>query len=111
MSRRLYLLNPFDHKVMRRLSRYALFALALAVPASAFCSPPLLNRAFVSFTDYKKIENNVYADPSISDVELQRVLSGLQLARHRIDDLYGAYCKAGDNYPGQCIGREEIRSH
>lgn len=75
---------------MRQLSRYALSALALAVPASAFCSPPLLNRAFVSLSDYQKIEDKVYADPSISDVELQRVMSGLQMARHRIGDFYGA---------------------
>lgn len=37
---------------MRQLSRYALFVLALAVLASAFCSPPLLNRAFVNVTHY-----------------------------------------------------------
>lgn len=85
---------------MNRLSGYALFALALAVPGSAFCSPPLLNRAFVSLTDYKKIEDKVYADPSISDVELQRALSGLQMARQRIADFYGANCQAGDNHPG-----------
>jgi hypothetical protein len=89
ISGRLYLPNTFNAKHMRRLSRYALFALALAVPASAFCSAPLLNRAFVSFTDYKKIEDNVYADPSISDVELRRAVSGLQTARHRIGDFYG----------------------
>lgn len=75
---------------MRKLSTYALLVLTLMAPARAFCSPPVLNRAFVSLSDYKKIEDNVYVDPTLSDVELQRVLPGLQMARDRITALYGA---------------------
>ncbi|MHA7683936.1 hypothetical protein [Cupriavidus sp. PET2-C1] len=73
---------------MRKLSTYVLLVLALMVPARAFCSP-LLNRIFVSWSDYTKIEDNVYVDPTLSGVELQRALSGLQMARDRITELYG----------------------
>ena len=58
-------------------------------PASAFCSP-LLNRVFVGWSDYKKLEDGVYVDPTLSDVERQRALSGLQMARDRVTALYGA---------------------
>lgn len=86
---RLQALSPVNYQRMRKLSTYTLLVLALMVPARAFCSP-LLNRIFVGWSDYKKIEDNVYVDPTLSDVELQRALSGLQMARDRVTKLYGA---------------------
>lgn len=74
---------------MRKLSTCVLLVLALMAPASAFCSP-LLNRVFVGWSDYKKLEDGVYVDPTLSDVERQRALSGLQMARDRVTALYGA---------------------